>query len=345
MMVSLTWIKKRRNYAVFFVMTVCFIWSCGGPNDGSSNGSEETNQDSEENELGDYDPRDTLVGMNPDSLTYDQLYDRALTLWEIDFKEVDVPTSKGDAHVLVSGPENAKPVVLLHGMNASSTMWYPNIASLSENRRVYAIDFVLEPSKSELEGQIDDSEGVVDWYYEIVGGLELDHFDLIGASRGGWISMKLALKDTASRIGKIVLLSPAQTFIWIPPSLDLFTSLSFTISPDAEKLDGLLNAFSSRPENIDTLFVDQFFRASSQAEISKIFVEMRPFSSNELQSLSHEIYVIVGDDDMINSRRSLKKARKHISNVKTDVISKAGHFLSIDQAEKVNRKILEFLDD
>ena len=62
---------------------------------------------------------------------YFKSYNKALTLWKTAFHELNIQTSIGNAHVIVSGPKNGEPVILLHGMNASSTMWYPNIKALS----------------------------------------------------------------------------------------------------------------------------------------------------------------------------------------------------------------------
>src|SRR5690606_7039193 len=103
-----------------------------------------------------------------------------------------------------------EPLVLLHGMNASSTMWYPNIESLSKNHRVFAIDFILEPGKSYLSHDIERIEKVSDWYEEVLLALELDDFHLIGASRGGWMAVQLALNNQ-EKIKSLTLLSPAQT--------------------------------------------------------------------------------------------------------------------------------------
>src|SRR5688500_2064537 len=98
-------------------------WGCGGDADKKLSSAKKLSP----SQLND------LKNKDIDDLTYDQAYDLALTLWPVPFKELVVPTSHGNASVIVSGPENAEPLVLLHGMNASSTMWYPNIEALSGN--------------------------------------------------------------------------------------------------------------------------------------------------------------------------------------------------------------------
>ena len=72
---------------------------------------------------------------------------------------------------------------------------------------------------------------------------------------------------------------------------------------------------------------------------------MIPFSKKELQSLKMPVLVLIGDHDIVNGEKSLVKARKYLPNVQTEVIQDAGHFLSIDQFEMVNQKVMIFLED
>ena len=54
-------------------------------------------------------------------------YKAAMNLWPVSYEEIEIPSRFGIAHVIVSGPKNASPLVLLHGYMATSTMWAPNI--------------------------------------------------------------------------------------------------------------------------------------------------------------------------------------------------------------------------
>lgn len=70
---------------------------------------------------------------------------------------------------------------------------------------------------------------------------------------------------------------------------------------------------------------------------------MKPFSNSELQTLKMPVLVLIGDDDMINPKRTIRLAEKHIPMGRGGIISNAGHFLSVDQAKTVNKRMLEFL--
>ena len=66
-------------------------------------------------------------------------YDDAMKLWPVPYDERDIPTRFGLTHVVVSGPQDAPPLVLLHGYMGTLLSWAPNIVDLSKSHRVYAI--------------------------------------------------------------------------------------------------------------------------------------------------------------------------------------------------------------
>ncbi|MBP7809862.1 MAG: alpha/beta hydrolase [Bacteroidia bacterium] len=285
---------------------------------------------------------DSIPSGITENLTYEEVYDRALALWKVPFQQMKLKTTYGTAHVFVSGPVDAPVLVLLHGMNASSAMWYPNIEALSKGYRIYAIDFLMEPGRSVCEGEINDTKQIVNWYYEIFDQLKLKKFSLLGASRGGWLAVNIAL-HSPERINKMALLSPAQTFIWIRPGAKIMENVLYTISPKRKRLRSVLETMTSNIENIEQDYINLYFLSTKKASVNKCFLQMRPFSEKELKSLHMPILVLIGDKDIINNAKSLDIARTTFSNGKSEIIENAGHFLSVDQATVVNEKVLIFL--
>lgn len=269
-------------------------------------------------------------------------YDRALLLWGVPIEEKDVDTKYGKAHIIMCGPANGEPLVLLHGMNASSTMWYPNIKTLSPYFRIYAIDFLLEPGKSLCANDVSDVSQIMDWYEEIFDKLSLKKINLIGASRGGWLATNIALRNK-EKINKMVLLSPAQTFVWIKPGAKIINNIVYTISPKRKRLREVLETMSFNVDNIQQEYIDQYYLSTKKAEINKCVLDMKPFSDKELKSIKIPTLLLIGDNDIINNRKSLKRAEKVMPHVETATIKHAGHFLSFDAAPEVNVKILRFL--
>ncbi len=283
-----------------------------------------------EEEFGEY-----VEEVKPENRKYYEAYNNALKLWTTPFHELNIQTSIGNAHVIVSGPKYAEPVVLLHGMNASSTMWYPNIKALSQNHRVYAIDYLLEPGKSEVNGEVKKMSDIMNWYNEIFDQLKLEKFSLIGASRGGWMAVNIALQQN-TRIKNMILLSPAQTFTWIRPGSEMLANITYTLIPKRKNLHGALETMSVNVDKIEKAYIDQYYIATQNASLGKFILQMTPYSDDELRTLAMPVLTLIGDQDIINREKSIDKAIELLPHSETGVIKNAGHFLSFDQSEAIN---------
>jgi pimeloyl-ACP methyl ester carboxylesterase len=276
---------------------------------------------------------------------YMNAYNNTLnSLWGVPFEEVDIQTVYGTAHVIICGPKTAPALILLHGLNASSTMWYPNAKVYAEKYRVYCIDFILEPGKSTSTGQISSTEDLVNWYDAVFSQLKLDKFSIVGASRGGWIAMQLAM-HSRKKITKIALLSPAQAFTWIKPKTKVLQNIFFEFFPKRTRLRKVLQTVTSNVDNLKQAYIDQYFIAVTKSKKNKSIFQIRPFSDEELKALHIPVLLLIGDQDIINNEVALERAKSLIPGIKTDVIKNAGHFLSFDEPEIVNKMILKFLAD
>jgi pimeloyl-ACP methyl ester carboxylesterase len=286
---------------------------------------------------------DYIFKTKSEKQAYINSYDKALKLWNIPYTEENITTTYGTAHVIMAGPKNGKDLVLLHGMDASSTMWYPNIKPLAKNHRIYAIDFMMEPGKSTLTTKSLSSEDIVILYNEIFDHYKLKKFDIVGASRGGWIATLLATQKGNS-IDKIVLLSPAQTFKFIDKVGKTTSALMLKLFPSEKKFGKTLNTFSTHPQKISPVYKRQFYLANKYSKSNSSMLKMHPFSDDELRSITNPVLVLIGDHDVINSEESLERANKYLIKGKTQTIKDAGHFLSIDQSKVVNTAMIDFLE-
>jgi pimeloyl-ACP methyl ester carboxylesterase len=276
---------------------------------------------------------------------YLNAYDNSLkSLWGVPFEETDVVTEYGTAHVIISGPKTAPALVLLHGLNASSTMWYPNAKVYAEKYQVYCIDFILEPGKSISIGKVNNTEDLINWYDAVFDQLKLDKISIVGASRGGWIAMQLAL-HSRKKITKIVLLSPAQAFTWIKPKTKVLQNIAFEFFPKRTRLRNVLQTLTFNVDKLKQAYIDQYFIAVTRSKKSKGIIQIRPFTDEELKSLHLPVLLLIGDQDIINNEDALKRAKGLVPGIKTDVIKNAGHFLSFDEPETVNKMVMKFLGD
>ncbi len=97
-------------------------------------------------------------------------------------------------------------------------------------------------------------------------------------------------------------------------------------------------------DNIKQEYINQYFIATEKATMNKCILEMTPFTDKELKSLTMPVLLLIGDHDIINNEKSLTPAKKLISHVETGMIKNAGHFLSFDQPEIIDKRVLDFLN-
>jgi len=273
---------------------------------------------------------------------YYEAYDKTLEKWRVAYEELYITTSKGIAYVLVSGPKDGTPVILLHGMSASSTMWYPNAKALAKQYRIFAIDLIIEPGKSYKTADFENIDEVTAWYEEIFWALKLESFHLIGTSRGGWLATDIALKSKRD-IRSLILLSPVQTLMWIPPSTDLLKNIFNVFYSREDGVWRTMETLSKNPSKIDKAYMAQYRLGLKNDTEDKFLPQMQPFPNNELSTLKMPVLVLIGDDDMFNTKRSIKLTEKYLPRGKGEIIPNAGHFLSVDQAKIVNKKIVDFM--
>ena len=143
----------------------------------------------------------------------------------------------------------------------------------------------------------------------------------------------------------MILLSPAQTFIWVRPSTDLLKNIIYAFSSKEKQMQETLKTMSVNPGNVNKTYLDQYRIAVDKDSINKFTIDMMPFSKRELQSLKMPVYVLIGDDDMINNEKTVRMTKEILPYGRAEVINNAGHFLSIDQSEIVNKKMIQFLDE
>lgn len=154
-------------------------------------------------------------------------YEESLALWPVPFAEQTISTLFAETHVIVSGPENGQPLVLLHATGMSSTVWFPNAADLSATHRVFAIDVVNEPGLTRQTQLLRSPRDCADWLVAVLDGLRIERACFVGSSFGGWLSMNLAIRD-AVRVEKLVLLAPAASLLpFSTPTYLLLRSLPY----------------------------------------------------------------------------------------------------------------------
>ncbi|APR83676.1 carboxylesterase [Minicystis rosea] len=119
-----------------------------------------------------------------------------------------VGTRLGDTHMLVAGPEEGPPLVMLHGALASAAHLLGEAGPLLDRFRIYAID-VLGQSVKGADVRPDlDGPAYGEWLVDVLDALALPRAHVYGVSWGGFVARKLT-EHAPDRIDRLVLMVPA----------------------------------------------------------------------------------------------------------------------------------------
>lgn len=274
-------------------------------------------------------------------MSYRRAYDEAMSRWPVAYRSLTVETRFGDTHVIRCGPETGDPVLLLHGLYASSTQWSPNIEALSRSHRVYAVDTLGDVGKSVAKSAPRNKMQHSEWLLEVMEGIAIDRAHLIGISYGALLAVNFAL-HVSSRVDRLVLMSPAIliapfTWRWI------VTGARVVFFPSRSTILKVLGALSIRGFDGDDAMLRQRVLGMRGKRARPIMFPA--FSPRRLRGLSTPSLILFGDAEiMYDPRRALAAATRLMPRSRAMIIRNGGHSLNWDQPEIINRMILEFLD-
>ncbi|MGA2505092.1 MAG: alpha/beta hydrolase [Anaerolineales bacterium] len=268
-------------------------------------------------------------------------YDAALKNWPVAYEEVNVNTRFGLTHIVVSGPDSGRPVILLHGQEASATMWQYNVQNLSQGFKIYAVDTIGDIGKSQPIRLPDNRDEYAVWLLDVLDQLKLSGVDLVGISYGGFLAINFAIANP-NRVERIALLAPGipnfgpPTFLWARYGLPML------MAPSRFTIKRFINGASEKGFSTQDLVHIQMQAAVPQMRNRNF---MRPaFLDEELGSIKNACLLMIGDHEiMYEPGKAMERGCQLIPNLETKLISHAGHFLNSDQPEIVDEQIVRFL--
>ena len=260
-------------------------------------------------------------------------YNAILEKWPIDYIEKIIETTYGRTNLIVCGNSNNPPLFLIHGSSSNSTMWIGDVEKLSQSYRVYCIDIIGEPGKSEAKRYDFRGNAYSQWLKEILDHLKIDKAIFIGNSMGGWMAIKFAI-DYPEKVTKLVLLATSG----IAPAKKSFL---FRIIP-------LLLLGERGLYGINKIVYGREDIPAEALEVSNIImknfnprVESMPvFTDILLKRITAPLLFIGGENDaLLPTHKTAKRINEIFPDAKTMVIGDNGHVVY-----GVVDTIMEFLE-
>ena len=279
---------------------------------------------------------------------YFAAYNLSLETWPVTYESRFVSTTFGDTHILVSGPINGKPIVLMHGKGGSATMWRDNIAVLSREHRIFAIDILGDLGKSTIIKRYSNRCEFADWLTQVLDGLEIQKTDMVGVSMGSYLIVNYAL-EKPDRLNKIVLLAPGATFSSFKMNL-ILKAMIVSIFGNEFLIKRMFRAFVDSDERLENVIFKQSI-LGMKCEVpgkEKPFLLPERLPDTELKHLKVPALLAIGENETINQDTPeivIEKVKKLVPNIQTLIVPGGYHSLNMTNPEQANYLILKFLSD
>lgn len=227
----------------------------------------------------------------------------------------------------VTGKEDGEPVVLVHGLSASSRWWVRNIPALAQHYRVYLLDLPGFGTMRRFRHRfvLDElSSGLVAWMDAL--GIKQTH--LIGHSMGGYICLRIAARHP-ERIRRLVLVSPAGI-------------------PHIRSVHGYLLPLLVTIRYCKPAFLPILFSDALRAGPRTLLRATQDLLTKDIRDSLHDIVtptlLVWGEYDALVPPVFGDILREEIKGARLLVLKRAGHVVMFDQAEEFNEAVVEFLE-
>ena len=268
------------------------------------------------------------------------VYDKAMKLWPISYEQRDISTQYGSTHVVISGPQDAPPLILLHCALMTSAIWSPIIEILSRDHRTYAVDVIGDVGRTVPSNPPTTERDFANWLVEVFEGLGINKASVLAWSFGGFVATNFAIHEP-NRVIKLGLLSPFATFVkggigfllgFIPFLIPTRTTARFFEKKLCYKSNFVFK------EHSDILY--ERFRSA------KVLFKVPPrvFTDEELQRLSMPILLLIGEQEFLyNSNAAIERAKQILPKGDVKLIANCNHAIVSDQTDQVSTRVIDFL--
>ncbi len=247
---------------------------------------------------------------------------------------------------VMEGPAGAPVVTLSHSLAASLDMWEPQIAALTSRYRVLRYDTrghggsEVPPGPYTLDMLADDVLGLL-----AAQGVERTHF--VGLSMGGMIGQAVALK----RPDVLASLVLADTSCHMPPASGPLWDARIAMAESRGMValaEGTIERWFTKPfiegapEVVDR--VRMLIRTTPPHGFASCCQAIRTLDyADRLHEIRIPTLIIVGAEDQGTPVAASEQMQAAIAGSKLVVLPSASHLSNIEQADRFNQSLLDFL--
>ncbi len=257
-------------------------------------------------------------------------YEKALSKAssQVPFRRRFLETALGKTHLIEAGPEDAPPLLLLHGTASNSATWLADIPQWSRHFRVIAADIPGEPGLSEDRRLTLASEEPAQWLESLLNELGLDAVRIVGMSLGGWIGLHFATRHP-QRVEALSLISAGG--LARPKMSFLFVALPLTLLGDwgLKKINRIVCRGVEIPPEVEE------FMILAGRHFRPMLEPVPVFRDEELLRLTMPIQLLAGKKDaLLPAEASVRRLKRLLPDAETRLFPDCGHAV-IGKADEI----------
>jgi pimeloyl-ACP methyl ester carboxylesterase len=242
-----------------------------------------------------------------------------------------------------------EPIILIHGFPLTHEMWEPQIKLLtSSGYKVIAPDL-----RGFGDSLVEISEWTLDDFandiIKLADNLNVQKFTVAGMSMGGYITFNL-LDRFSERISRAILVATkAQADDEQAKSRRnelIQTARTSGKTPVIEAFKKILFAPMTWERNLD--LISRVSMIMERASLNGIIGSLGAMRDRKdyvdlLEKIEVPVLIIHGKSDLASPMQNAELMASKIKNARTYFSDVAGHMVNLEDVEKVNQAILEFL--
>ncbi|WP_307787492.1 alpha/beta hydrolase [Mycolicibacterium sp. S2-37] len=255
----------------------------------------------------------------------------------------DVATSFGTVRVYQHGPDRGVPVVLIHGFFLTSAMWWAQVADLTDDFTVYAMDMLGQTGASVQSRSMLSPADCARCIDAVLEGLGLDDVHLVGHSYGGWLATHTAAR-TPQRLATVTLVDPASTVARLYGRFwrSLALLLTRPHSARARRAAAWITGHPAPGSSIDLLtglFVAGFAACVPPRHTPPLILA----SDRLLRSVRLPVQVLLAGNTVHDSAKGLRRMQSVVPHWRYHLWPNASHALPAEVPDEVNACIRQFV--
>lgn len=272
------------------------------------------------------------------------LYEEALLRLDFAHESRFVETRFGRTHVIVAGPEDGPPVLVLPGGNFLNPLCLAWFAPLARRYRVFAPDIVGQPGRSAQRRLSPKGDEQALWTAEVLDGLGLVEAAFVGVSYGAGLILRLA-GYAPLRITRAALVSPAGVALGSVPRMlmdVMLPMLAYRLRPSPARLRR-----AARPilTDLDDLYLRQLGAIYRGVRLDRGLPRLA--TEQELSILRAPVMLFTSEDDpFFPGEKVIARAREIVPNlVAAELLKGCRHVPSWAALDSLDARLFSFLSE